>query len=43
MKLRWNTLGGQLGVVFCLAGLALIWAGWNGAAATTTSASSSPT
>jgi len=32
MKLRWNTLGGKLGLVFCLAGLALIWAGWNGAA-----------
>ena len=32
MKLRWNTLGGKLGLVFCVAGLALIWAGWNGAA-----------
>jgi hypothetical protein len=32
MKLRWNTLGGKLGLLFCVAGLALIWAGWNGAA-----------
>ena len=32
MKLRWNTLGGKLGLAFCLAGLAAIWAGWNGAA-----------
>jgi hypothetical protein len=32
MKLRLNKLGGQLGMLFCLAGLVLIWAGWNGAA-----------
>lgn len=32
MKLRWNTLGGKLGLSFCIAGLAAIWAGWNGAA-----------
>jgi hypothetical protein len=32
MKLRWNTLGGKLGIAFCIAGLAVIWAGWNGAA-----------
>ena len=32
MKLRWNSLGGKLGLAFCVAGLALIWAGWNGAA-----------
>jgi hypothetical protein len=32
MKLRWNTLGGKLGLFFCIAGLAVIWAGWNGAA-----------
>jgi len=32
MKLRWNSLGGKLGLVFCVAGLGLIWAGWNGAA-----------
>jgi hypothetical protein len=32
MKLQWNTLGGKLGLAFCLAGLGLIWAGWNGAA-----------
>ena len=31
MKLRWNTLGGKLGLLFCVAGLGLIWAGWNGA------------
>ena len=32
MKLRWDSLGGKLGLAFCVAGLALIWAGWNGAA-----------
>jgi uncharacterized membrane protein len=32
MKLRWNTLGGKLGLSFCIAGLAVIWGGWNGAA-----------
>lgn len=32
MKLRWNTLGGKLGLLFSLAGLTVIWAGWNGAA-----------
>src|SRR5687767_12668576 len=32
MKLRWSTLGGKLGLSFCVAGLAAIWAGWNGAA-----------
>src|SRR5256714_14927704 len=32
MKLRWNSLGGKLGLASCVAGLALIWAGWNGAA-----------
>ena len=32
MKLRWNTLGGKLGLLFCVAGLAVLWAGWNGAA-----------
>jgi hypothetical protein len=32
MKLRWNKLGGQLGLLFCVAGLVLIWVGWNGAA-----------
>lgn len=31
MKLRWDRLGGQLGVLFCLAGIVLIWSGWNGA------------
>jgi hypothetical protein len=32
MKLRLNKLGGQLGMLFCLAGLVIIWSGWNGAA-----------
>lgn len=32
MKVRLNTLGGKLGLLFCVAGLAVIWAGWNGAA-----------
>jgi hypothetical protein len=32
MKLRWNNLGGKLGLFFCVAGFALMWAGWNGAA-----------
>ncbi len=32
MKLRWNTFGGKLGLLFCTAGFAVIWAGWNGAA-----------
>jgi hypothetical protein len=32
MKLRWNTLGDQLGLLICLVGLVLVWAGWNGAA-----------
>ncbi|HVW32048.1 MAG TPA: hypothetical protein VHL53_05880 [Acidimicrobiia bacterium] len=31
MKLRWSTFGGKLGLAFCGAGLAAIWAGWNGA------------
>ena len=32
MKLRWNTLGGKLGLFFCVARFAVMWAGWNGAA-----------
>jgi len=32
MKLQWNTFGGKLGLLFCVAGFAAIWAGWNGAA-----------
>jgi uncharacterized membrane protein len=32
VKLRWNTFGGKLGLLFCVAGFAVIWAGWNGAA-----------
>jgi hypothetical protein len=32
MKFRWDKLGGQLGVLYCLAGFLLIFLGWNGAA-----------
>jgi hypothetical protein len=32
MKFRLNKMGGQLGILFCLAGMVLIWTGWNGAA-----------
>jgi hypothetical protein len=32
MKIRWGKLGGQLGIGYILAGLALIFLGWNGAA-----------
>jgi len=32
MKFRWGKLGGQLGIGYCLVGLALIFLGWNGAA-----------
>jgi hypothetical protein len=32
MKIRWSRLGGQLGIGYCLAGVALIFLGWNGAA-----------
>lgn len=32
MKLRWDRLGGGLGIVYCVAGLVLIFLGWNGAA-----------
>jgi hypothetical protein len=32
MKFRWDKLGGQLGILYCLAGLVLIFLGWNGAA-----------
>ncbi len=35
MKLQLNKLGGQLGLLFCLAGLILVWIGWNGAASYT--------
>jgi hypothetical protein len=32
MKFRWDKLGGQLGILYCLAGFVLIFLGWNGAA-----------
>ena len=32
MKLRWDKLGGQLGILYCLIGALLIFLGWNGAA-----------
>lgn len=32
MKVRWNELGGQLGIGFIVVGLILIFFGWNGAA-----------
>ena len=32
MKMRWDKLGGQLGILYCLAGFVLIFLGWNGAA-----------
>lgn len=32
MKFRWDRLGGQLGILYCVAGLFLIFLGWNGAA-----------
>ena len=32
MKFRLSKMGGQMGLLFCLVGLILIWIGWNGAA-----------
>jgi hypothetical protein len=32
MKFRWDKLGGQLGILYCIAGFVLIFLGWNGAA-----------
>ena len=32
MKFRWDKLGGQLGILYCVVGLLLIFLGWNGAA-----------
>lgn len=32
MKIAWGKLGGQLGIGYCLAGIAVILLGWNGAA-----------
>lgn len=32
MKLRWDRFGGLLGILYCVAGLVLIFLGWNGAA-----------
>lgn len=35
MKVQLHKLGGQLGLLFCLVGLVLVWTGWNGAASYT--------
>jgi hypothetical protein len=32
MKLRWDKLGGLLGILYCVVGALLIFLGWNGAA-----------
>jgi hypothetical protein len=32
MKLRWDKLGGLLGILYCVLGALLIFLGWNGAA-----------
>jgi len=32
MKLRWDRFGGLLAILYCVAGLVLIFLGWNGAA-----------
>ena len=32
MKMRWDKLGGLLGILYCLVGAVLIFLGWNGAA-----------
>ena len=32
MRIRWEKLGGQLAIAYCLAGLFLVFLGWNGAA-----------
>lgn len=32
MKIGWGKLGGQLAIGYCLAGLLLVFLGWNGAA-----------
>ena len=32
MKLGWDRFGAQLGVLFCVAGAVVMWAGYNGAA-----------
>lgn len=32
MKVRWDKLGGLLGILYCLIGAVLIFLGWNGAA-----------
>jgi hypothetical protein len=32
MKIKWGKLGGMLGIGYCLAGIVLIFLGWNGAA-----------
>lgn len=32
MAPKWSKVGNQLGALFCLGGLVLVWVGWNGAA-----------
>lgn len=32
MRRTWDRLGGQLGILYCLAGFLLVFLGWNGAA-----------
>jgi hypothetical protein len=32
MNIRWGRLGGQLGILYCVVGLFLVFLGWNGAA-----------
>jgi hypothetical protein len=32
MKIKWGSLGGQLGIAYCVIGVFLIFLGWNGAA-----------
>jgi hypothetical protein len=42
MKLRSNRFGGALGILFCIAGLVVIFLGWNGAAESDRVASQMP-
>lgn len=32
MRARWNAIGGQLGIGFCVVGFVVVFLGWNGAA-----------